>query len=115
MPLATALPTGDPVELRKQENARVAVLNGTYTAGLAARTAEYLRQQGIDVEQTDNAQDVYELTTIIDYTGKIYTSQYLATLMNIQPSEVYSRYDPNSEYDIVILLGNDWVTTNPMP
>jgi polyisoprenyl-teichoic acid--peptidoglycan teichoic acid transferase len=116
-PALPAAPTVvvNPEEMRASENASVAVLNGTYTAGLAARTREYLISQDVNVTQAGNAQEYYDYTTIIDYSGKIYTQGYLVELMSIQPSQVFSRYDPNSEVDITILLGNDWATNNPMP
>jgi hypothetical protein len=47
--------------------------------------------------------------------GRSIPKEYLVELMSIQPSQVFSRYDPNSEVDITILLGNDWATNNPMP
>jgi polyisoprenyl-teichoic acid--peptidoglycan teichoic acid transferase len=116
-PALPAAPTVvvNPEEMRASENASVGVLNGTYTAGLAARTREYLLSQDVNVTETGNAQEYYEYSTIIDYSGKIYTQAYLVELLNIQPSQVFSRYDPNSEVDIAILLGNDWATNNPMP
>jgi hypothetical protein len=52
---------------------------------------------------------------IIDYTGKPYTVQYLVEALNIQPNSIFSRYDPNSQTDIAILLGTDWADNNPMP
>jgi hypothetical protein len=67
------------------------------------------------VTLTDNAQEIYQYTTIIDYTGKIYTRQFIAQLMGVQSSQIFSRYDPNSPVDIAILLGNDWATNNTMP
>jgi hypothetical protein len=97
------------------EAARISVLNGTSTAGLAATTTDYLVAQGINVAETGNAQELYELTTIIDYSGKLYTVQYLVELLNIQPTQIYTRYDPNSTVDIAILLGNDWAAENSMP
>jgi LCP family protein required for cell wall assembly len=114
-PAAPAVPTGDPAQSMADEHATISVLNGTSQAGLASRTKEYLIAQGMNVTKTDNAQEAYDLTTIIDYTGKLYTRQLLADLMNIQPSQVFSRYDPNSPVDIAILLGNDWAASNPMP
>jgi polyisoprenyl-teichoic acid--peptidoglycan teichoic acid transferase len=116
-PAVPAAPTVvvNPEEMRASENASISVLNGTYTAGLAARTREYLIAQGVNVTDAGNAQEYYDYTTIIDYSGKIYTQGYLVELMSIQPSQVFSRYDPNSEVDISILLGNDWATSNPMP
>ncbi len=112
-PVATA--AGDPKELMAAENARISVLNGTTTPGLAAQTREYLVSQGVNITLTGNAQEIYQYTTIIDYTGKIYTQKFLTELMKIQPTQVYSRYDPNSPVDIAILLGNDWATNNAMP
>jgi hypothetical protein len=105
----------NPEEMRVAENASVAVFNGTYTAGLAARTREFLIAQDVNVTETGNAQEYYDYTTIIDYSGKIYTQAYLVELLNIQPSQVFSRYDPNSEVDISILVGEDWNSNNSMP
>jgi polyisoprenyl-teichoic acid--peptidoglycan teichoic acid transferase len=116
-PALPAAPTVvvNPEEMRVAENASVAVFNGTYTAGLAARTREFLIAQDVNVTETGNAQEYYDYTTIIDYSGKIYTQAYLVELLNIQPSQVFSRYDPNSEVDISILVGEDWNSNNSMP
>jgi polyisoprenyl-teichoic acid--peptidoglycan teichoic acid transferase len=116
-PAVPAAPTVvvNPEEMRASENASVSVLNGTYTAGLAARTREYLLSRDVNITEAGNAQEYYEYTTIINYSGKVYTQEYLVELLTIQPSQIFSRYDPNSEVDIAILLGNDWATSNPMP
>jgi polyisoprenyl-teichoic acid--peptidoglycan teichoic acid transferase len=114
----TVLPTevaGDPEQLRQEENARVAVMNGTYTAGLAARTTDYLSGRGVAIVETDNAQALYEYTTIINYSGKIHTQQYLMELLNVQPSQVFSSFDPNASIDIAVFLGQDWAENNSIP
>jgi hypothetical protein len=113
-PVATAT-IANPEERMQEENATVSVLNATRTAGLAAETTEFLLSKGINVTLTDNAQEESANTVIIDYTGNPYTVQYLINLLKIQPSNIYSRYDPNSEADIAILLGEDWASNNPMP
>jgi LCP family protein required for cell wall assembly len=105
----------DPAEMINQEEATVSILNGTYTAGLASKTGEYLKNQGINVTVTGNAQELSEYTTIIDYSGKPYTVKYLVDMMHIDQDHIYSRYDPNSEVDIAILLGADWAENNTMP
>jgi polyisoprenyl-teichoic acid--peptidoglycan teichoic acid transferase len=106
---------GDPVELMKQENARISVLNGTYTTGLAATTGDYLTNLGMNVTATGNAQELSEYTSIIDYSGKPYTVKYLVDLLHIDPNQIFNRYDPNSEVDITIALGADWAENNTMP
>jgi polyisoprenyl-teichoic acid--peptidoglycan teichoic acid transferase len=113
-PVAT-LYVSNPEELRTAENATVSVLNGTTTAGLASETKDYLTNNGINVTNTGNAQEKTDSTVIIDYTGKPYTVEYLVKLLNIQPNSIYSRYDPNSQTDIAILLGTDWAENNTMP
>jgi len=105
----------NPEELRQAEDATVSILNATTTPGLASQTTNYLFDQGINVTDTGNASEKSDLTVIIDYTGKPYTVQYLVQLLNIQPNSIYSRYDPNSQVDIAILLGNDWAENNSMP
>jgi LCP family protein required for cell wall assembly len=113
-PVATVY-ISSPEELRKAEAATVSVLNATTTAGLASQTTNYLIDQGINVTDTGNAEEKSDTTVIIDYTGKPYTVEYLVQLLNIQPNSIYSRYDPNSQVDIAILLGADWANNNPMP
>ena len=113
-PVAT-LYVSSPEELRLAEGATVSVLNATTTAGLASDTTAYLRNLGIDVAETGNAEEKSDTTVIIDYTGKPYTVQYLVEVLNIQANSIYSRYDPNSQTDIAILLGTDWAENNSMP
>jgi hypothetical protein len=114
-PAAPTQVSVDPVALRESEHARVSIYNGTQTPGLAARTREYLMDNDVNVVLTDNAETLYDFTTVIDYTGKIYTQQYLVELLNVQPSQVFSSFDPNSSMDIAVYLGRDWATDNPMP
>jgi LCP family protein required for cell wall assembly len=113
-PAATVY-VSNPEELRKAEGATVSVLNATTTAGLASETTDYLNTNGINVTITGNAEEKSDTTVIIDYTGKPYTVQYLVELLNIQQNSIYSRYDPNGQVDIAILLGTDWAENNSMP
>jgi LCP family protein required for cell wall assembly len=113
-PLATEFVSND-AELRQAEAATVSVLNATTTPGLASETTDYLKNLGINVTVTGNADERSDTTVIIDYTGKPYTVNYLVQLLNIPANSIYSRYDPNSETDIAVLLGVDWAENNTMP
>ncbi len=113
-PLATEYVSGEE-ELRNAEAATVSVLNATTTPGLAAQTSDYLKSKGINISVIGNADEKSATTVIIDYTGKPYTVNYLVQLLNIQANSIYSRYDPNSETDIAILVGADWAENNSMP
>ncbi len=104
-----------PADVIQTEGAKLRVLNGTATAGLAARTADYLKSLGYNVAETGNAEQLYTNTTLFDYTGKPYTLRFLSELMNVSSNQIYSRYDPTSPVDVVVILGADWAASNPMP
>ncbi len=110
-PAATNL---SPIERVQAEAPKIQVLNGSTTTGLASTTLEYLQSQGITAE-AGNAEQVYNTTTIFDYTGKVYTVQYLVDLMKIDQNHIFSRYDPTSQVDVVVILGTDWAGINPVP
>lgn len=110
----TVMP-GDPVEMAKLENARIIVMNGSSTDGLASRTAEYLRGQGLNIIGESNADQAYNQSTIIDYSGKPYTVRYLVQLLGMDGSRVVSRYDPNAQVDLEVILGSAFAQSNPLP
>ncbi len=105
----------DDQVLMEAEAARVSVQNGTTTEGVASRTAEWLRNQKINVVDETNADQLYDTTTIFIYNGKPYTVRYLSNIMGLENPRVYNRYDPNATYDIAVVVGNDWANNNPMP
>ncbi len=111
-PVAANLPSAD---LMKTEAARISILNGSATSGLAAKTGDFLKGQGYNVTNIGNAESLYNNTTIIDYTGKPYTIKFLLETMGINSNYIYSRYDPTQQVDIAVIVGVDWGTTNPMP
>jgi polyisoprenyl-teichoic acid--peptidoglycan teichoic acid transferase len=109
-----AVGNDDPVALMQTEAARIIIQNGTGVEGLANTTTSYFSSQGIVVVGQTNADRFYDASEIILYNGKPYTAAYLATLMNIPASRIYNQYNPDAEADMVIILGNDWATSNPM-
>jgi polyisoprenyl-teichoic acid--peptidoglycan teichoic acid transferase len=111
-PAAASLPVQELIEL---EGARVSILNGTYSVGLAAETAEYLKEQGVNVTTADNAPARILETEITFYTGKPYSLKYLVDLFRVVNLHIHHRYDPTSPVDIQITLGEDWANNNPMP
>jgi LCP family protein required for cell wall assembly len=112
-PVGPAAVGENPVELMKAEAARVSIQNGTLTAGLAGKTSELLKPDGLNVVEETNADGVYEFTTIFVYGPKPYTVQYLIEKMGLENARVVNRYDPNAVVDIAVALGNDWAAKNP--
>ena len=105
---------GNATELMKTEGARVAVLNGTYAEGIAGKTLDYFKSQGLNVTMSGNSNDKVAVTVLVDHSGKPYMLKYLMTIMNIGPSQVRTRFDPTSATDVDIIIGDDWVNTNPI-
>jgi polyisoprenyl-teichoic acid--peptidoglycan teichoic acid transferase len=108
------LTSGDARANMEAEGASIVVANGTYTEGLAQETQSYLQSQGANVVGTQNS-DYTTYTKIIDYTGNPYTTKYLVDLMKITPYNISLQYDPNSQVDVLVILGDDWAGSNPMP
>ncbi len=104
------------VELMAEEGSNLSILNGTLVPGLAGRTEEYLTSLGANVFVVGDAENKPQLyTAIYDYTGNPYTVQYFVELMNISEYRIFFKYNPESEVDVAIILGDDWFGNNPMP
>lgn len=106
---------GDTLQRARAEAARVAVYNGSSTAGLAERTAEYLRSQGLNVVQVGDAGQRYSGTTLVDHSGSPYAIGYLADLMNIRDFRLQLEMDLNAPYDLELYLGDDWAVSGNLP
>jgi LCP family protein required for cell wall assembly len=106
----------EKVELMAEENAKLSILNGTLTPGLAGLTQEYLLGVGANVIVIGDAENKGQpYTSIYDYTGNPYTVDYFVDLMNISEYRIFFKYNPESEVDVTIILGDDWIYNNPMP
>jgi LCP family protein required for cell wall assembly len=90
------------------EDARILVLNGSNISGLARSTGDYLAGLDFHVVDVGDAGTQYENTLIIDYAGKRYTSKQLATSLKLPLSSVLTGGSPDGEYDVAVILGNDF-------
>ncbi len=95
----------------KQEDARVAILNGTETAGIATAKETELKSYGYNVVLIDNAPTTnYETTKLIDLSLGLnrYTSSYLEKRLGVTATNFYIDGIPTNEtVDFVIILGRD--------
>jgi len=98
-----------------EENARVKILNGTVSAGLASETADFLIANGINVTEVGNADKFKDQTYIYDYSGNPHTIQLILNLMGYTQNILFHRSDPSITADVVILLGADWIQDNTIP
>lgn len=89
------------------EGAKLAVLNGTSTAGLASKAADTLRTQDFNVVTVASADSqAYAVTTIVDGTngGKPNTVAALEKLLNAKAEEGTTE----SGIDITVTIGKDY-------
>jgi len=92
-----------------EEGARVALHNGTAVFGLAAETQAYLEDLDVDVTEIGNADSAaYNTTQIIDYGSHPQTTRFLIQEMKIPPLNLSSETTADGNYDILIVIGNDW-------
>jgi LCP family protein required for cell wall assembly len=95
----------------KSENARIAILNGTTTAGLASFREKELKSYGYNIVMIDNAPTSdYETSRFIDVSNgaKPYTASYLERRLSLTKESASIDGLPTSEtVDFVIILGND--------
>jgi len=106
----------DATALMQADQARVSILNGSFSPGLDSSTGAFLQAQGLSVVGIGTADRAYDRTTIILYSGKLYTLKYFQALFGITDSaQVLIQPDPASQVDVEVRLGNDWANNNPMP
>jgi len=97
------------------ENSRIRIVNESGQPGLAKRTAEYLKQKGLNVVETVDGEEPRSLTRLVDHTDDPYTLRFLIDLMKIKPSEIYIKLEPFGNADMEILLGEDWARNSNLP
>lgn len=93
------------------ENARITILNGTTTPGLAGEKADQLKTYGYNVVKVDNAPtQAYSKTVVVDLTnGKDkYTKHYLENRFGVTAvTQVPDSSIQTGGSDFIIILGND--------
>lgn len=101
-------------QLMVEENARIAIFNGTSRPGLAADTRDYLLPFGANITLISNADSLDSPTTqILDYGSHPNTAFFLARLLNIPPFNISYGTEPAQDYDVLVILGNDWQVPTP--
>lgn len=103
---------GDPATLMRTEEARVRVLDGTFTPGMDQRAGAFFQSQGVSVTEIGTATEAYSQTVVIVYGPKLYTLRYLQSL-GISNSQIRFSPDPASTVDIEIRVGSDLAGSIP--
>ncbi len=90
------------------EEARIALQNGTLVDHLAQDVAVELRERGFNVIRYDNADRFdYAETQIVVYTDKHFTLEGLITELNVSSDNIHMRLGERQDVDILAILGRD--------
>lgn len=109
------LTMGSDQDKMKAEGARVVLINGSSSPDLAERTAQFLRNQGLNVVNVQNSSPQIANTTITDYAGKPYALKYLVSTLRISQYRIFSKIQSGPSVDVEVILGEDWAKNNNLP
>jgi polyisoprenyl-teichoic acid--peptidoglycan teichoic acid transferase len=104
----------DSLSLAVEEGAYIRVLNGSYQPDLGTKTAAWLVEQGLNAVAEGNV----ESTTVSSVTlqGEApYALRWLAETFEMTVGRITHDYIPDAIADLVLILGDDWASNNPMP
>ncbi len=107
------LAQGDPRTLMQADEARIRVINNTYTADLDKRTASFLAAQGMQVLEFGVPTGASNQTKLILYSPKLYALRYLTGTFGVGSNQIIIQPDPATTVDIEIRIGEDWVSRLP--
>jgi LCP family protein required for cell wall assembly len=88
------------------QGTRVVVLNATDIKGLAARTAEFLAEQGYDILDVGNADRKTGSTLILDHRGQARRAQRVAGTLGM--GVISAVPDGDNPADVTVILGGDF-------
>jgi polyisoprenyl-teichoic acid--peptidoglycan teichoic acid transferase len=95
------------IQAMRSEEARVRIVDGTFTAGLDQRAGTWFQAQGMNVTEVGTANEAYSSTVVVVYGPKLYTLKYLQGVFGISHTQIKFSPDPASTVDIEIRLGSD--------
>ncbi|MCQ3936186.1 MAG: hypothetical protein DPW18_03960 [Chloroflexi bacterium] len=98
---------GDPAVLMQQEEARVRIMDGTFTPGLDQRAGALFQSYGMNVTEIVQSPEIYSQTIIVVYGPKLYTIKWLQATFGISNRQIRFMPDPNQTVDIEIRIGSD--------
>ncbi len=105
---------GDLMALIAAESASISLQNGSSIPGLAETTSLWLQEKGFNVVQIGDA--AYAPVTKLEiYAGKPYTIGWLVDTFGLTAGGIRHTFSPESLFDLVLILGDDWASNNPIP
>ena len=97
---------------------KIEVLNGCGEKGIAAKVADFLRTEHIDVIRSENADNFdYDRTVLIHRSENLYDLKTLAKVLNFDISneaQVLIQPSSKADVDLTLILGEDYQSVKPL-
>lgn len=97
---------------------KIEVLNGCGEKGIAAKVADFLRTEHIDVLRSENADNFdYNRTVLIHRSENLYDLKTLAKVLNFDISNkarVLIQPSSTADVDLTLILGKDYQSVKPI-
>lgn len=104
-----AIDTTEKAAAHPELRAKVEILNGTGTAGLGQRAADYLTAQGFNVVRIAAAErSDYRSSAVQVLTDNTEAAQAVASMLKVPDTAISSLPTPNAAADVRIVLGQDF-------
>ena len=109
-PDLSTLLTKTPYEKKTGHKIQVEIWNGCGISNLAMMYTDFLRNEGLDVLDSKNADHFnYLATTILHHRGDINRALVLADIIQIDQSSIVDDKNENLFYDLTLIIGKDYM------
>ena len=107
--LSTLL-TKTSYEKKTGHKIQIEIWNGCGISNLAVMYTDFLRNEGLDVLDSKNADHFnYLETTILHHRGEINRALVLADILKIDESSIVDDKNENLFYDMTLIIGKDYI------
>ena len=109
-PDLSTLLTKTPYEKKTGHKIQIEIWNGCGISNLAVMYKDFLRNEGLDVLDSKNADHFnYSKTTILHHRGDINRALVLADILKIDKSRIVDDKNENLFYDLTLIIGKDYI------
>ena len=110
-PDLSTLITKTKYEKKTGHKIQIEIRNGCGVSNLARMYTDFLREQGLDVLDSKNADHFnYLETQILHHRGNLKRAQELANILMIEDSKIIEDKNELLFYDLTLIIGKDYIT-----
>jgi len=110
-PDLSTLITKTKYEKKTGHKIQIEIRNGCGVSNLARMYTDFLREQGLDVLDSKNADHFnYLETQILHHRGNLKRAEELANILMIEDSKIIEDKNELLFYDLTLIIGKDYIT-----